>query len=101
MAADLVDRIRQDEQIHVASLRLYAGEIRSVRFRTPDGGSIPGAEVIDDWNGYILVSGEQRAINFALLRSMKQAEYSPEDFGHFALAEQDYCHFTSPIRRWR
>ncbi|MEZ6127811.1 MAG: ribonuclease R [Planctomycetaceae bacterium] len=43
---------------------------------------------------------EERAINFALLRSMKQAEYSPEDFGHYALNEGDYCHFTSPIRRY-
>jgi ribonuclease R len=43
---------------------------------------------------------EERAINFALLRSMKQAEYSPEEFGHYALSEEDYCHFTSPIRRY-
>ena len=43
---------------------------------------------------------EQRAVNFGLLRSMKQAEYSPDDMGHYALAEEDYCHFTSPIRRY-
>ncbi len=43
---------------------------------------------------------EERAVNFALLRSMKQAEYSPDDVGHYALAEEDYCHFTSPIRRY-
>ena len=43
---------------------------------------------------------EQRAVNFALLRSMQQAVYSPEDTGHYALAEADYCHFTSPIRRY-
>jgi len=43
---------------------------------------------------------EERAVNFALLRAMKQAEYSPEAFGHFALSEDHYCHFTSPIRRY-
>lgn len=43
---------------------------------------------------------EERAVNFALLRSMQQAVYSPDNTGHYALAEEDYCHFTSPIRRY-
>ncbi len=43
---------------------------------------------------------DSQAVNYALLRSMKQAEYSPFDVGHYALAEDDYCHFTSPIRRY-
>ena len=45
-------------------------------------------------------SPEERALNFALLRAMKQAVYSPESIGHYALSEEHYCHFTSPIRRY-
>jgi len=43
---------------------------------------------------------EQHAVHYALLRSLKQAAYSPYKEDHFALASHDYCHFTSPIRRY-
>ena len=43
---------------------------------------------------------EERAVNFALLRSLQRAVYSPEEEGHYALASECYCHFTSPIRRY-
>ena len=39
-------------------------------------------------------------LNISTLRSMTQAYYSPENFGHFGLALHNYAHFTSPIRRY-
>lgn len=39
-------------------------------------------------------------IHSMLLRSMMQANYSPDNIGHFGLAYEEYSHFTSPIRRY-
>ncbi len=53
-AAEIVERIRADEEIHVRSLRLYLGEIRDLSIRTTSGGTVSGAELIDPfWQGLV------------------------------------------------
>ncbi len=39
-------------------------------------------------------------VSSVMLRSMQQAQYSPDNIGHFGLAYESYAHFTSPIRRY-
>ena len=54
LAAEIVGRIRTDEEIHVRSLNLYLGELQSVTVRTLDGGTIAGASLVDRfWDGMV------------------------------------------------
>jgi ribonuclease R len=49
---------------------------------------------------YVAGRPEEPAVNYAVLRSMQKAVYGPESERHYALNKTDYCHFTSPIRRY-
>jgi ribonuclease R len=53
-------------------------------------------KLLDDSKG----SPEEHVIKLGLLKSLKRAAYSAEPVGHYGLAKDDYCHFTSPIRRY-
>ncbi len=58
----------------------------------------PGAlqEVLEKTKG----KKEYRIISTVMLRSLQKAEYNHNNEGHFGLASENYCHFTSPIRRY-
>jgi ribonuclease R len=53
-------------------------------------------QLLDDSKG----SPEEHVIKLGLLKSLKRAVYSADPIGHYGLAKGDYCHFTSPIRRY-
>ncbi len=67
---------------------------------TLEGGAQPDskdfAKVLENAKG----RDDENIIKTVVLRTMKQAVYTPANEGHFGLAFEDYTHFTSPIRRY-
>ncbi len=55
---------------------------------------------LSNWLENIKDKEMHEVISSFLLRSLAKAKYSPDNSGHFGLAEEDYLHFTSPIRRY-
>ncbi len=63
-------------------------------------GSLCSREELRDVVAAIRGQQDEGILKLALLRSMMRARYSPRPLGHYGLAKGDYCHFTSPIRRY-
>lgn len=62
LAATMIERIRTDEAIHVAYLQTMVSEMRSFTFKTVDGGTIAGKDLIDPvWEGMVLWHGVTQA----------------------------------------
>jgi ribonuclease R len=64
------------------------------------GGEKPAAKDYSRLLESIRKRPDVQLLQTVLLRSLQQAQYSPENVGHFGLAYEHYTHFTSPIRRY-
>jgi len=98
------------EHAHPALYRVHdvpsAEKVAALRdFLAGIGLQLPGGEIPRPRDYAQLLERIRKRPDFALLqtillRSLKQAVYSPNNLGHFGLAFDSYVHFTSPIRRY-
>jgi len=84
------DELKINEFLHVA--KLFGAKTSKKGKATP--------EFLADLMHQISGETYAPALSQALLRSLAKARYSPENLGHFGLNSKNYCHFTSPIRRY-
>ncbi|WP_420585913.1 ribonuclease R [Ruegeria sp.] len=84
-APEKLESLRETAQ--AAGLNLAKGQVLQTRHLNALLNAAAGTE-------------DAELINLTTLRSMAQAYYNAENFGHFGLALRNYAHFTSPIRRY-
>ena len=80
-------------------LDAFAALARSHGFELPAGDALTPS-VLNQFLKAVEGKPAQKALNSLLLRAMMQAQYSPDNIGHYGLAAPHYLHFTSPIRRY-
>jgi ribonuclease R len=90
---------RIHDQPDEEKLEAFAALARTHGFDLPAGDELtPG--VLNVFLKAVEGKPAQKALNSLLLRAMMQAQYSPDNIGHYGLAAPTYLHFTSPIRRY-
>ncbi len=87
---------RVHEKPSVDKLESLRAVLTPLGYRVGAGDSFSLQKVVDQASG----KPEALMVNTLLLRAQKKARYDRENLGHFALAAEHYCHFTSPIRRY-
>lgn len=80
----------------LANLRLFLQQLGL----TLSGGDKPTPKDYSKLLALTRTREDAHLLQTVLLRSMAQAQYSPDNIGHFGLAYEAYTHFTSPIRRY-
>jgi ribonuclease R len=101
---------RVHEQPDPERIERLIGQLASLEVPTPplpkhlspsQAGELVG-EISQQVDAWVRRSGGQGriALTSLILRSLKQAYYSPRNIGHAGLRSSGYCHFTSPIRRY-
>ncbi|KEY90908.1 ribonuclease R [Candidatus Photodesmus blepharus] len=84
------------DELRLEEFRSFLGELGL----NLEGGKEPSSSDYANLMKKISERQDKELIQNMLLRSMKQAVYSPDNCGHFGLALKRYAHFTSPIRRY-
>lgn len=95
---DIPSLYRVHEEPDAAKIEEFAEIVMGfgLRFRTHRNSPAEFQKFIESIEG----RPEERMLSYLMLRSFKQAMYSPDNVGHFGLASDSYTHFTSPIRRY-
>jgi ribonuclease R len=104
-AAEELDRLHQPVVYRVHAppsnekLVFLRGFLHGLGISLPPGDQVHPRD-LDSVLRQVAGTAEAQLVNDVMLRSQSQAEYSPDNIGHFGLALPRYAHFTSPIRRY-
>lgn len=91
----VVYRVHEDPDFE--KLNAFAETARAFGYQVGDlSNRVHVQQLLDAAKGHL----DEHVIKLGLLKSLKRAVYDADPLGHYGLAKNDYCHFTSPIRRY-